>query len=118
MSVRVFENIPNVLEVQCSGEILDSSSDLLMLTLYSTLYSTSESRQILASVNLRTEKCVSSQLFASCHLNTRDPKKTKLKVLVADLAEGELRSYGCTAGVPFLAKHAGKRQWKVSGTTR
>ena len=82
-----------MLEVKCSGEALDSNSDLLTLRLYTT-----PDNEMLASVNLRKFKCMSSSTFASCYVNERDSQRTSLSVLVVDLKEDEMRSFGCTAG--------------------
>ena len=93
LSVRGFQSIPHVLEVRCSGEALDTNADLLTLRLYTT-----PDTEMLASVNLRKFKCMSSSSFASCDVNERDSRRTSLNVLVTDLKEGESRSFGCTAG--------------------
>ena len=91
--MRGFQSIPHVLEVRCSGEALDTNADLLTLRLYTT-----PDTEMLASVNLRKFKCMSSSSFASCDVNERDSRRTSLNVLVTDLKEGESRSFGCTAG--------------------
>ncbi|KAL8563673.1 hypothetical protein ACOMHN_035407 [Nucella lapillus] len=98
LSAHVFHNIDHVLEVTCAGDVLDPTADLLTLSLYSNPERGQNNRDILASVNLRKYKCVSSTSFASCQVNNRDSLKTNLKILVMDLRPGEVRTFGCTAG--------------------
>ncbi|XP_070201554.1 uncharacterized protein [Littorina saxatilis] len=94
LNARMFEDLPHVVEVTCSGEALASNSDLLTLRLQ-----TSPDDELLVSVNLRKHKCTVSLItFAACHINERDSRRTSLNVLVMDLKDGEERTYGCTAG--------------------
>ncbi|XP_076457323.1 uncharacterized protein LOC143291367 [Babylonia areolata] len=104
LSAKVFHNVDHVLEITCTGDVLDTSADLLTLNLYTKVKGEGgsgggdNSRAKLASVNLRKNQCVSSHLFASCHVHDRDSLRTSLKVLVMDLGPGEERTFGCTAG--------------------
>ncbi|KAK7490295.1 hypothetical protein BaRGS_00018456 [Batillaria attramentaria] len=95
MKTRTFENSPSILEVECSGDTLPSNSVLLTMALYTPAENT---KNVLASVSLMQNKCLTSDSFSSCQLDARDSRHTRLKTLVTDLKEGESRSYGCTVG--------------------
>nr|KAG5702000.1 hypothetical protein BaRGS_015735 [Batillaria attramentaria] len=90
MSTRTFRGLPHILELQCTGQPLDSDTDLFSMTLY-TLGNTS----VVASVNLKTGECLTSSTFSSCVINERDSRKTQLKTLVIGLKQEERRGYGC-----------------------
>lgn len=93
LTVREFEGISSVLEVVCSGRTLKMNSDLLTITLHASM-----DNDVIASLNLRKLKCQSSYLFTSCHMDESDSRKTLLRVLVLDLADGERRRLSCTVG--------------------
>nr|KAG5693887.1 hypothetical protein BaRGS_014328 [Batillaria attramentaria] len=61
MSYRHFQGIDNIMEVECSGKSLDSSTDLLMVSLFSPHDDT-----VLASANLKKKECTTSHSFSLC----------------------------------------------------
>ncbi|XP_070184571.1 uncharacterized protein, partial [Littorina saxatilis] len=107
MSVRQFEDLPNVVEVECSGRTLGPQVTLFSLTLYAI-----EEDLVLASVTLyQREECGTSSSFSACFIDDADPFNTRLKTLVVDLDEGEERRFGCnvsmtTAGRPAIVHWA------------
>ncbi|KAK7089883.1 uncharacterized protein [Littorina saxatilis] len=90
MKTRAFEGHSHITEVECSGEVLDSATDLLTMVLYNKA-----DKRVLATANLKKQECATSDQFAACIINENDSKRSRLKTLVLDLAEEELRHFGC-----------------------
>ncbi|XP_076438587.1 uncharacterized protein LOC143277596 [Babylonia areolata] len=102
MSTRMFEDLPGVVEVECSGRTLGPQVELFSLSLYAI-----EQDVVLASVTVARNECGTSSSFSACFVDKADPFNTKLKTLVVDLKRGEERLYGCnvslnTAGRPHI----------------
>ena len=76
--------------VECSGERLDSDTDLLTMVLYHV-----PDKRVLATANLKSRECSTSDQFSSCVIDDRDSRSTRLRTLVLDMAEHELRHFGC-----------------------
>ena len=91
MTSRVFKGISSLQEVECSGTSLKPEVKLLSLQIHRLL-----DRKALASLNIYLDACVTLGDFSSCFIDNEDTHKSRLKVLVDDLAEGESRGYGCT----------------------
>ncbi|XP_070183714.1 uncharacterized protein, partial [Littorina saxatilis] len=90
MSYRSFQGIPNVLEVDCSGEgILDSSADVLTVSMYRPV-----NNKVIASANLKTNACTTSASFSLCIIDGKG-HSTKVKTLILDLGHNETRLFGC-----------------------
>lgn len=92
MAARHFRGIPSIQEVECWGGKLDSDAKLMSLQMYRN----SES-SVVASLNLYTTNCMTYGDFSSCAIDRHDPHRSKLRVLVHDLDEGEGRRFGCIA---------------------
>ncbi|KAK7105433.1 hypothetical protein V1264_016812 [Littorina saxatilis] len=90
LTSRSFQGFHNLHEMQCSGENLSQDSDLMTMVLYEV-----KSSKVLAAANLRKQECSTSSSYIACHLDATDTRKSKLKALVDDLAEGQSRVYGC-----------------------
>ena len=95
MKISSFFNINNILEVECSGEKLPSNVDLLSMVLYEVSSRGRQTTRMLASVNFGTSKCLTSSSFGSCSVDKNNSRKTKLKAIVMDMKEKEVRHYGC-----------------------
>ena len=91
MTTRHFRGIPSIQEVECWGGNLDSDLKLMSLQMYK--FSDSA---VLASLNLYTKNCMTYGDFSSCVINPVDAHKSRLRLLVHDLREGESRKYKCT----------------------
>lgn len=89
---RDFKGIPSIQEVECWGEGLKPEVKLLSLKLY-----TIEDSKVQASLNVFANNCLTYTDYSSCFVNTIDTHKSRLRVLVYDLEEGESREYGCRA---------------------
>ena len=91
MTSRIFKDIPSLQEVECSGGSLKPEVTLLSLQMHRL----SDSKT-LASLNVFLNTCVTLSSYSSCVIDSGDTHKSRLRVLVDDLAEGESRGYGCT----------------------
>ena len=91
MTSRIFKDIPSLQEVECSGGSLKPEVTLLSLQMHRL----SDSKT-LASLNVFLKTCVTLSSYSSCVIDNGDTHKSRLRVLVDDLAEGESRGYGCT----------------------
>lgn len=89
MSYSYFQGMENIIEVECSGKDLSPNNDLLALSIY-----TPNDDRVVASANLKTNECITSQSFSLCVLQDRI-QGTKVKTLVLDLGENEAKLYGC-----------------------
>lgn len=92
MSTKEFKGIPSIQEVECWGAGLKPELKLMSLKLF-----TNVDRAVLASVNVISNTCLTYTEFSSCFVDTLHTHKSRLRVLVSDLEEGESREYGCTA---------------------
>lgn len=106
--MKQFKDIPEILEVECSGMHLEAEETLLSLTLF-----TVPGNSVLGHVNPLTNKCLTFEVFASCSVDSSDTKKTRLKVLVYDLKEAEIRKYGCNCSSFRAIKETEKVTWYI-----
>ena len=53
--------------------------------------------KVQASLNVFANNCLTYADYSSCSVDTRDTHKSRLRLLVHDLEEGESREYGCRA---------------------
>ncbi|XP_076457966.1 uncharacterized protein LOC143291754 isoform X10 [Babylonia areolata] len=90
-----FQGFHELQELQCSGESVPPDSDIVAMVLYEAGKS-----RVLAAANVGKRQCSTSHRFVACHLDPTDTRKSRLKVLIDDLAEGQSRVYGCN--VTFL----------------
>lgn len=90
MTVRSFQGINSVVEVECSGESLAADVDILTMSLFA-----SRARDFNAFVNLKTNECRTAGQFSSCRIDERNSRKTRLSTLVLDLKVDEVRWYIC-----------------------
>ena len=92
MVTRDFKGITSIQEVECLGGGLRAEVKLLSLKLY-----TLEDNGVVASLNVIANTCLTYTDYSSCSVDTRDTHKSRLRLLVHDLEEGESREYGCRA---------------------
>ena len=90
--MRDFKGFHSLQEVECTGEFLKPEVKLLSLTM-TTMSNSIE----LATLNVITNSCLTHNDFSSCFIDLSDSHKSKLRVLVSDLDEGESREYECRA---------------------
>lgn len=69
---------------------------------------------VLAFVNPLVNECITFEEFSSCYTNLGDSRKTFLRVLVSDLAEGETRMYGCVATTVRSFDTTQQHTWNIS----
>nr|KAG5686410.1 hypothetical protein BaRGS_016548 [Batillaria attramentaria] len=77
-----FQGYDHITEVACTGEPLDSDTDLLSMVLYKL-----DGKKVIATVNLKNNECSTSDKFSSCVIDSKDSHKTRLTTLILDLAE-------------------------------
>ena len=92
MTSRIFRGIPSLQELECTGRSLKPEVKLLALQLYML-----PDHELLASLNGYSNNCVTFGEYSSCVVDSTDTHKSRLRILVADLTEGESRRYKCTA---------------------
>ncbi|KAL8563671.1 hypothetical protein ACOMHN_035405 [Nucella lapillus] len=97
MSVRQFESIDGILEVECNAQKLDFGADLLTMKLFANTLTRSSSDHYgpLAFVRPKTNECMTRQEFSSCVIDSGSARNTKLRMLVLDLGGGESRMFRC-----------------------
>lgn len=108
MTSRDFRGISSIQEVECSGGYLNSDVKLISLQLFELPDST-----VLASLNVYTNNCMTFSDYSSCTIHPADTHKSKLRILVHDLEEGESREYGCTANTVNPLGNVIFRNWKL-----
>lgn len=108
MTVRNYRGFPSLQEVECWGGDLEAEVRLLTLKMYDV-----SDNAVVAFLNIYENQCVAYGEFASCVINTPDAKRSKLRVLAADLVENQTRVYGCIANV-LRDTEADKITWTVS----
>lgn len=74
----------------CAGGTLTPEVKLISLQIHRLRDSAA-----LASLNIYTNSCITLGDFSSCHIDSADTHRSRLKILVVDLDEGESREYGC-----------------------
>ncbi|KAK7488929.1 hypothetical protein BaRGS_00019886, partial [Batillaria attramentaria] len=92
MTVRNFHGIESLQEVECWGGALGAE-----VTLYSLKIFTIPGQEVVAFAQPFTNNCVTFAEFSSCSIDTSDTRKSRVRVLVPDLEDGESRTYGCNA---------------------
>ena len=108
MTSRYFRGIPSIQEVECWGTDLSTDVKLISLKLVRLPEST-----VLASLNVITSNCMTYGEFSSCFVHPSETHKSKVRVLVHDLEEGEDREYGCTANTVNPQGDPVLKNWKI-----
>ncbi|KAL8576873.1 hypothetical protein ACOMHN_016062 [Nucella lapillus] len=94
MSYRPFQDVPGIVEVDCTGD----GADILTVSLYDP-----RSHDVMASANLKSGECTTSSSFSLCRIG-RQGHQTKVVTLVQDLAVNERRHYGCNVTIDKAGK--------------
>ena len=108
MAVRNFKGFQSLQEVECWAGHLETEMKLLSLKMY-----TISDNSVLAYLNTLTNECVTYGEYASCFIDTISTRQSRLRVLVADLEEGESRGYGCKASVFRSGEEARTSSWSI-----
>ena len=108
MTSRDFRGIPSIQEVECWGGTLNTDIKLMSLQIFTLPEST-----VLASLNVYTNNCMTFGDFASCAIHPTDSHKSKVRLLVHDLGDGESRRYGCTATILNALGNAKTTTWTL-----
>ena len=110
---RDFKGFPSLKEVECWGGSLEPEVKLMSLQMY-----TLPERTILASLNVITKNCVTFGDYSSCFIDKDDTHKSRLRILVYDLGEGESKDFGCTALSLKSLGNAKSLSWTTSVTRK
>ena len=113
MTSRDFKGIPSLQEVECSGGSLKPELKLLSLKMY-----TKADNLVLASLNVITNTCLTYGDFSSCYVHTSDTHRSRLRVLVPDLGEGERREYACRVSAINSEGDTKVSTWSIVVTRR
>ena len=108
MTARDFKGIPSIQEVECWGHGLKPEVKLMSLKLFNSF-----DNSVLASLNIYTNTCLTYSDFSSCVVNNIDTHKSRLKILVHDLEEGDSRRYGCKLTVLDSEGDASDLKWSI-----
>ena len=109
MLSRDFRGLPALQEVECWGEGLKTEVELISLKLVKLPESTE-----LASLNVFKRTCMTHDEYASCEIDSRETHRSRVRVLVHDLEEGQSREYGCTASIVAPNGDVSVQNWKIS----
>ena len=90
MTVKFFNGITELQEVECSAASLRPELKLFSLKMFSL-----SDNAVLATANAMTEECTTFTDYSSCYVDRKDSRKSKIRILVSDMEEGEVRRYGC-----------------------
>lgn len=109
MRSQIFRGIPSLLEVECrwAGD-MDREMKLWALSVFRFT-----DNIVLARVNPIADQCVTLEEFSSCFIDQGDTGKSRVKILVSDLDEGESRKFGCNATGLKLSGHTQTQSWSL-----
>ena len=99
--------------MECLGSSLRPEVNLLSLKIYAV-----RTNQVLASLNVLKNTCLTFTDFSSCYVNTSDTHRSRLRVLVPDLDEGESREYRCKVNALDSGGDSKVSTWSISVSRR
>ena len=108
LTSRDFKGISSLQEVECTGRSLKPEVKLLALQLYRL-----PENVPLASLNVISNSCVTLGEYSYCAINSADTHRSRLRLLVYDLDEGEGREYKCTANTLNSFGNSKIFSWKI-----
>ncbi|XP_025102310.1 uncharacterized protein LOC112568945 isoform X4 [Pomacea canaliculata] len=107
--VHPFFDEPTILEVTCSGEVLDADATLLTMALYRV----DNSSHIIATVNPLKNECSTTDVFSACVISWPDSRRTQLKTLVQGVTHSTLIGYGCDVTSVRSGERAVTSAWRI-----
>ena len=106
---RDFKDIPSLKEVECTGETLKPEVKLISLQMHRL-----SDNAAVASLNVMMNSCMTLGDFSSCVIDPAHTHRSRLKVLVDDLLEGESRRYACTVISVQSFGNTNTDKWTIS----
>ena len=107
--------------MQCSAEHLPPRSDVMTMVLYHhhhhhhNNHHPGQGSAVVAVVNLKTKTCTTTEAFVSCDAaEGNDSRRSRVRVLVDDLTEGQSRVYGCNVSALVSGVRMETYSWAVS----
>lgn len=115
LSSRSFKGFRDIQQIQCSGEALPPDSDLFFMVLYQVTDTASDGGiKTLGQLNVNKRECSTSEDYVSCDIVESESRRSRLKALVADLAEGQSRVYGCNVTALISGSTTGIMSWSIT----
>ena len=108
MISRSFRGFYNLQEVECFGDNVDAGLTLTSLRLVKL-----PEKEIIAVLRTDTKTCLTYNDYSSCTIDSQSTRRSRLRVLVYDLKEGESREYGCTANTVDSLGGAVPKNWNI-----
>lgn len=113
MTVRNFRGFPSLQEVECSGKTLTREVDTLSIMLFRM-----SDKSPITTVRTSKNTCHTLTDYASCHIDTGDPRKSVARVLVSDLRVGQITVIGCSVTVMYYFGHPQVYNWSIKVTPK
>ena len=114
LSSRSFKGFHDIQQIQCSGEALPPDSDLFFMVLYQVTDNSDGGIKTLGQLNVNKRECSTSEDYVSCDIVESESRRSRLKALVADLAEGQSRVYGCNVSALMSGVRMQTFSWSVT----
>jgi hypothetical protein len=109
MTVRNFQGISMLKEVECSGATLSQEVELLTsLALFRPTDNTA-----LVYLNFVKQECKTFNEYSSCSIDASDSKRSSVKTLLADLREGETLVIACNVTALQGIGHSPRFTWTI-----
>ena len=110
LSSRSFKGFHDIQQIQCSAEALPPDSDLFFMVLYQV----TDKSKTLGKLNVNRKECSTSEDYVSCEIFESESRRSRLKALIADLAEGQSRVYGCNVTALISGSTTGIMSWSIT----
>ncbi|KAL8582739.1 hypothetical protein ACOMHN_061618 [Nucella lapillus] len=108
--VKGFRGIPHMQEMECSAQTLESDAELYSIAIFRH----GDGVKI-ASLMPWKDECLTSSTFSSCHVDKRNPRLSKLVIIVSvsEYEEYEEHLFGCN--LTYSSRSAmRKMHWTVA----
>ena len=89
-------------------------SDLFFMVLYQVTDTSDGGIKTLGQLNVNKRECSTYEDYVSCDIVESESRRSRLKALVADLAEGQSRVYGCNVSALISGSTAGIMSWSIT----
>ena len=106
--MRDFQGFPSLQEVECSGRTLSRMVDTLSMSLFRV-----SDKSPLVTVKTYKNTCHTFTDYASCHIDTGDPRNSVARVLISDIHVGQTALFGCKLVVIYGGEHSQVYNWSI-----
>ncbi|XP_076457960.1 uncharacterized protein LOC143291754 isoform X5 [Babylonia areolata] len=114
LTSRSFLGLPGLHQVECSGRALAPDSDLFFMAMYRV-----SDGAVLGKMNLKKKECQTSRVYVSCSGLDEggDSRESVMRMVVADLAEGQSRVFGCNVTALVGGVEMRSLSWSIRVST-